>query len=216
MLFTRKKQFTASKKSFTFFAILFFIFLSPILVYVATFGASLSKSHSIWSEFGSAMSGIYAPIVALTTLFVLLAQLGLQKQLHIHETDQAYIQQARSDIEFYCIQLAKVMGAILILGKTTRALLHENFQPRTAAELDSEANRVLASDLHFVAPEAVDLWAAIYPIFSGLAAGKTVRERLHKSAARSAQTLNNDETTQPCYYRIRACDQAHAQARVSG
>ena len=67
-----------SKRSLISFFILLLIFLTPVLVYVATFGASLSRSHSIWSEFGSVMSGIYAPIIAMTTLLVLLAQLGLQ------------------------------------------------------------------------------------------------------------------------------------------
>ena len=173
MFSTSKKQLVVSKRGSILFFILVLIFLTPVVVYVATFGASLSKSHSIWSEFGSAMSGIYAPIVALTTLMVLLAQLGLQKQLHTHETDQAYIHQARSDIEFYCTQLAKTMGAILTQGKTTRALLHENFQPSAADELDDEKHRELAANIHDIAPGTVDLWGVIYPIFFGLTAGKT-------------------------------------------
>lgn len=167
-----------SKKSFILFVTLLLLFLAPLVVYVATFGASLSKSHSIWSEFGSAMAGIYAPIVALTTLFVLLAQLRLQKQLHTHETDQAYIHQARSDIEFYCTQLVKVMSATLYPGKTIRAVLHENFQPRTADKLDDEEHRGLAANIHYVAPEVVDLWAAIYPILGGLTAGETANYQM--------------------------------------
>jgi hypothetical protein len=173
MFSANKKQFVMSKSGSILFLILLLIFLMPVVVYVATFGASLSRSHSTWAEFGSAMAGIYAPIVALTTLMVLLAQLGLQKQLHTHETDQAYIHQARSDIEFYCTQLVRVMGATLVPGKTTRAVLHEHFQPSTADELDDEKHRELAANIHHIAPEAVDLWGAIYPIFSGLTAGKT-------------------------------------------
>ena len=70
------------------------------------------------------------------------------------------------------------MGAILVPGKTTRAVLHENFQPNTADELDDEEHRGLAANIHHVAPEALDLWAAIYPIFGGLTAGKTVNYQM--------------------------------------
>lgn len=62
-------------------------FTAPLLIYLFTFGFFLSSDHQRWAEFGSAMSGIYAPIVAVTTLAVLLAQVGLQKQINDHSYD---------------------------------------------------------------------------------------------------------------------------------
>ena len=162
-----------NKKSFFMFSILLVVVLTPVLVYLATFGVSLSRNHSVWSEFGSAMSGIYAPIIALATLCVLLVQLTLQKQLYAHETDQAYIHQARTDIEFYCTQLVKAMDKMIGTEETMRATLHYCFQPDTIDQLDDKEHQGLAVEIYRVAPEAVDLWAAIYPILQGLTAGKT-------------------------------------------
>ena len=166
------------KRSSVLIFIWILLFLAPVVVYVSTFGTSLSKSHSIWSEFGSAMSGVYAPIVALSTLLVLLAQLGLQKQLHTHETDQAHIHQARSDIEFYCVQLVKMMEVTLVRGVTTRTVLHEHFQPSTVTELNDEKHRLIALEIYNLAPTTVELWGAVYPIFSGLTAGKAINYQM--------------------------------------
>ena len=124
------------------------------------------------------MFGIYAPIIALATLCVLIAQLSLQKQLYSHETDLAYIPQARTDVEFYCTQLAKVMERKIYTEQTTRAALHEIFQPNIADKVDDGKHRELAIEIHRLAPGAVDLWSAIYPILGGLAAGKTTNYQM--------------------------------------
>ena len=152
--------------------VLLFLYAAPLLVYVLTFGTDISSSHERWSEFGSAMSGIYAPIVALSTLAVLVVQVALQRQINEHQYIQSHLQQARSDIEFYCTQLAIALEAQLLPGQTVRAVLHTNFQPRTSAELDDPTQRTLAANIDANAPSGLGLWFAIYPILAGLAAGK--------------------------------------------
>lgn len=147
--------------------------VAPVIMYLLVFGAKLSTDHTRWAEFGSAIGGIYAPLVALLTLVVLLKQVALQAQMNTHEFDQAYLQQARADIEFYSTQMAQVINGIVIPGKTLRVVLHENFQPTNAAELDSQKLRGLAANVHGVIPPAFDIWAAIYPTLMGLEAGKT-------------------------------------------
>ncbi|MBL0651350.1 hypothetical protein [Aeromonas caviae] len=79
------------------------LLFSPVVLYVSKFGGDLSQDHSRWAEFGSAIGGIYAPILGFITLVVLIRQLYLQKQMN----DQYYLQQAREDIEFYASQLSK-------------------------------------------------------------------------------------------------------------
>jgi hypothetical protein len=146
---------------------LLIIYLTPLGIYGWFFGASISSSHNIWAEFG-AMSGIYAPIVALTTLAVLLVQVGLQKQINDHQYDQAYISQARIDLEFYAKCLSDKMAAQVLPGVTVRQFLHREFQPRTLPELDSTSKRELAANLDAMVPSIFGMWTGLYPILAGL------------------------------------------------
>lgn len=146
--------------------------MPPILVYVAVFGASLSSDHARWAEFGAAIGGIYSPLVALFALMVLRAQVQLQAQMNVHAADQAFLQQAREDIEFYCTKMAQVMSATLVSNRTLREVLHEGFAHPDAADLDSERLRNLAGEINRQFPTTFDLWLAIYPILAGLSTGK--------------------------------------------
>lgn len=152
----------------------FGVIAAPVVTYLWVFGTKLSTDHARWADFGSAIGGIYSPLVALLTLVVLLRQVALQRQMNIHESDQAYLQQARSDIEFYSKQMVEVMDSIALPGKTLRAVLHENFQPVKAAELDSQQLQQLAANIHGLVPSSFDIWTAVYPTLMGLKAGKTI------------------------------------------
>jgi hypothetical protein len=149
------------------------MYAAPLVVYIANFGFELSSDHTRWAEFGSAMAGLYAPIVALTTLAVLLVQVGLQKQINIHEFTQAQISQARADIEFFAAQLSEILNKIAIPGHTFRSVLHSNFQPETAVDLDSVTLRALAANIDANSPSVMGIWSSVYPILAGLAAGET-------------------------------------------
>jgi hypothetical protein len=151
---------------------------APLVAYFAIFGPALSSDHQRWAEFGSAMSGIYAPIVAVTTLAVLLAQVGLQKQINDHSYDQAHFEQARADIEFYAIQLAGKLDQIALPGQTFRSVLHFNFQPRTVAELDSDSLRTLAANIDAAMPGVMSMWFGVYPILAGLATSDQAKYRM--------------------------------------
>lgn len=141
---------------------------APIITYVIVFGTGLSSDHARWAEFGAAIGGIYSPLVALLTLVVLRAQVKLQAQMNVHAADQAYLEQARKDVEFYCTQLAQVMGTMALPDKSLREVLHEEFAYPDVADLDSERLRCRAAEVHRLFPGTVDLWGAIYPILTGL------------------------------------------------
>lgn len=152
--------------------LLLLVLLSPIILYAWVFGAKVSSDHTRWSEFGSAIGGIYSPMIAVLTLLVLLRQVSLQQQLTKYEFDQGYLQQARQDLEFYCSQLAVVLNGDALPGKSLRTLLQEKFRFLSASELNKEEIKAYAESIHQAAPEAFDLWTAIYPILRGLNAGR--------------------------------------------
>ncbi|WP_231379573.1 hypothetical protein [Polaromonas sp. CG_9.11] len=105
----------------------------------------------------------------MTTLAVLLAQVGLQKQVNDHSYNQAHFEQARADIEFYAIQLAGKLEQIALPGQTFRSVQHSNFQPRTAIELDSDSLHTLAASIDAAMPGVMGMWFGVYPILAGLA-----------------------------------------------
>ena len=148
------------------------LYLAPLVVYGVIFGPGLAKDHTRWAEFGSAMAGIYAPIVALTTLVVLARQTRLQAQINNHQYDQAYIVQARMDIDFYATKLAENLQHHAVPGVTIKQFLHGNFQAPNLKNLDSEEPRRLALSLELSAPQIFSMWTAIYPIFAGLESKK--------------------------------------------
>ncbi|HHQ4805208.1 hypothetical protein [Aeromonas veronii] len=146
--------------------VVFVLLFSPVALYVNTFGGDLSQDHSRWAEFGSAIGGIYAPILGFITLVVLICQLSLQKQMN----DQYYLQQAREDIEFYASQLSNILDESLVGNVPLRAVLHEKFMFCSPEHLCSMDMKNIAIDIHRVMPQALDIWAAIYPVLIGLSA----------------------------------------------
>ncbi|WP_421266080.1 hypothetical protein [Aeromonas veronii] len=146
--------------------VVFVLLFSPVALYVNTFGGDLSQDHSRWAEFGSAIGGIYAPILGFITLVVLIRQLSLQKQMN----DQYYLQQAREDIEFYVSQLSNILDESLVGNVPLRAVLHEKFMFCSPEHLCSMDMKNISIDIHRVMPQALDIWAAIYPVLIGLSA----------------------------------------------
>ncbi|EHU9474336.1 hypothetical protein KZY47_004291 [Vibrio vulnificus] len=59
--------------------------IAPIVFYTLTFGIGIWDSHSDWAAMGSALGGLYTPILALLTLAVLLKQLQIQEQVKDYE-----------------------------------------------------------------------------------------------------------------------------------
>jgi hypothetical protein len=148
------------------------IYLAPALVYGYIFGPDLSRDHERWAEFGSAIAGIYAPIVALTTLAVLARQTKLQAQINNHQYDQTYILQARAEVDFYATRLSEHLQSHALPGITIKAFLHQHFQGSKVKDLDDEELRRLALSLELSSPQIFAMWTAIYPIFVGLESKK--------------------------------------------
>ncbi|HFQ4941758.1 TPA: hypothetical protein ACGUTZ_004303 [Vibrio vulnificus] len=61
------------------------VLVAPVAFYIVTFGIGIWDSHSDWAAMGSAIGGLYTPILALLTLAVLIKQLQIQAQVKDYE-----------------------------------------------------------------------------------------------------------------------------------
>ncbi len=142
--------------------------VTPIAIYVSTFGIGISHDHQRWAEMGSAMAGIYSPLIALLALVVLRGQLHLQKLISNFQTDQTYIEQSRADIQYYLDQLDKALEIQVTPGKTLRQQLNEMFQHSDLAAIQSKKLQEAARRPNRQYPRPLDIWGAIYPILASL------------------------------------------------
>ncbi len=142
--------------------------LAPIAVYVWTFGTELSHTHQRWSEMGSAMSGIYAPLLAILTLAVLAAQVHLQSSMNRHTFDQSFVQNARDDVHFYLNQLAAEMTRKFNDGSEIKTVLVDAFAYANAQCLDQPDVIEVAQELNRRHQRLLALWSAFYSVLAGL------------------------------------------------
>jgi hypothetical protein len=146
------------------------VLLLPLLLYVWQFGGQLSPHHSRWGEFGSAMSGIYTPLLAVATLVVLIMKVRLQAQMHDYQRDEAFVLRARADVEFYAQRLQAALAAKVQSGESLRDVVRADFQPPSRDELDSQRLRSLAEEVDAAFPELLALTYAVQAVLAGLSA----------------------------------------------
>ena len=70
------------KKQGMFFLIALIILISPIAIYSYQFGFGIWGAHEDWSRMGSALGGLYSPIIALLTLALLYRQQKFSESSH--------------------------------------------------------------------------------------------------------------------------------------
>lgn len=141
---------------------------APIAMYIRTFGFQISTKHNVWAEMGSAMSGIYGPILAVLTFFVLIMQVRLQAQTNKHAADQAHLLNARADIEFYLVRLAEGMDQPTVDGYAPADVLHRAFKFASMEDLAGEELQNLAKLIDKDAPQLQAMWGTIYSVLAGL------------------------------------------------
>jgi len=141
--------------------------LLPISLYIYQFGISISTEHSRWSEFGSILSGIYSPLIALVALLILAIQLLIQRAMSKHQHDQAFITSAREDINFYIGKLEAYLAKEKD-GTSIKEYIDTHFRFLYPVEL---ANQEVIEHIQSFNKEhqyIFDIWLAIYPILKGL------------------------------------------------
>jgi len=162
-----------SPKQKNILAIFFLIgIFSPIMLYVYMFGFHLSSSHQRWAEFGSAISGIYSPLIAFIALLVLIGQAKAQVAMNKHNYDQTYIQEGRKDIDYFIDKLDSYLGKSYDQQLTVKEYLERDFGQLSLAELLSPNIQELAINFNIKHPKVFDVWLAIYPIIKGIGTPK--------------------------------------------
>jgi hypothetical protein len=146
------------------------ILLSPVIIYIWKFGPNIGAEHSRWAEMGSAMSGIYAPILAVFTLLVIMLQVQLQSSMNRHTFDHKFVEDARVDIHFYLEQLAREISRELDDGSTFKSRIVEVFGYCTVDEMKLPASIDVAKSLNRKNHSLVAMWTAYYSILAGLKA----------------------------------------------
>lgn len=168
--------------------------IAPIILYIATFGTSLSHIHSRWSEAGDFIGGVYAPIVALLTLVIIVGQLFSQIHFNKHQIDQSFLNNSKSDLHYYIEQLDNVLRrheqmSNVPLGHT----LINIYSAKTIDELKrdmpaKDVKRITNSDNRICA-----MWGAIYTIFAGLkSCNETDYELVYKSSKQKCRAVFGD------------------------
>jgi hypothetical protein len=149
-------------------AIALALLVAPIGVYIYKFGWEVTDSHSRWGEMGSAMSGLYTPILSLLTLWVLAAQVRLQGEMNKHAFDQAYVQEVRSDVQYYLSQLTQEFAVEFDNGSAVGSELVNAFAYLSAKELREPNLTRTAQALDRKFPRVMSIWLAFYPLLEGL------------------------------------------------
>lgn len=135
--------------------------LAPVALYVNVFGSYISHDRKMWSEMGTAMSGIYGPILTFLTISLLVHQLRLQRRTNEHMFNQAYLQDAKADIHFYLMEISSILEKQLPGGQTVRAVLHSGFANASLAQLNGVQLQQAAHSLHNDVPHLNAMWGAI-------------------------------------------------------
>ena len=165
--------------------VLLIVLVAPVFTYAYTFGWHISSASEEWSRMGSAMSGVYGPILTVLTVFLLARQIYLQWETNTHTFDQAHIQQADANVAFYLDRLEKALNSHDANGKRSRDLLESSFMNATRiAELETQPAVATSTYLNRRFPEVFAAWSAFQAIISGLEAGEGHLYRLSLTSAK--------------------------------
>ena len=144
------------------------VLISPLALYIHQFGYVLSTDHQKWAEFGSALSGIYSPIIAFLALLILVAQFNSQKALSKHQFDQTFIESTRKEINYFIEKLDSNLQNNHKSGITLREFLENKFAYLDKEQLNQASVKALAQGLRNEHKIVLDMWLAIYPLLQGL------------------------------------------------
>jgi hypothetical protein len=175
-----KKSLFAAVRAFTICVLL----AAPIWAYVHTFGPELSHNHTRWAEMGSAMSGIYGPLLALLGFVVLAFQSVLQQQTTKHMFDQTHIQAANSEIAFYLEKLEVACQKQDPAGVTVGYRVVDEFGFPPGTNMRDPICVAAARRFHGEYPQLFTAWMAYQSVLSGL---QSVDESAYRVTLSSAK-----------------------------
>ncbi len=137
------------------------VILLPLMVYCSKFGFVITADHDRWAQFGSALSGIYSPILGVLTFIVLIRQLELQAVITRHQLDQDVTGPARSDITHALDAIITATEVDCIPGQSRGQLLLTHFATASREDLLRDESYQLAMGVLFGTPNLFALWLQV-------------------------------------------------------
>jgi len=92
------------------YVLLILALLTPVIIYTSQFGFGVWGSHSEWSEMGSALGGIYTPILTIFMVVILYRQTAIQAVLAKHTFDTNRIDKSKKQLNYHVSNIQKVLG----------------------------------------------------------------------------------------------------------
>ncbi|WP_445358791.1 hypothetical protein [Microbulbifer sp. ANSA005] len=143
------------------------LFCMPLALYAYQFGFGIWENHGEWAEMGSALSGIYSPIIALLAFIILVGQFFSQYTMNKFHFDQSFIQKSQEELNFYIEQLDHYLNDESEKTESVRELLRR-FSALSEAELRSDLGKRVVQEFIGEHRKIHDIWVAIYPSLKGL------------------------------------------------
>lgn len=164
------------------------LLMAPIVIYVDKFGGHITSDHQRWAEMGSAMSGIYGPILAFLAFGVVILQARMHSESNNHMANQSHIQQADSDIAFYLARLESALDKRTSDGGTVGKHLMALFADAKIDQLREESTTTTAMLINREHSQLFAAWLAFQSIAPGLA---VVKEHPYSKSLSSAKQRAN-------------------------
>jgi hypothetical protein len=147
----------------------FICIISPFILYINHFGATLSSNNSDWGNFGSFISGIYTPIISILTILILYKQLEQQNVFNKHEIENKHIQKSSDNILHHSKLLLSIIdNKSPKHDHTYRELLSLFSSADNKNELLSHNFFVIADEINLECPQIYSAWSSINSFLVGL------------------------------------------------
>ncbi|GLO63391.1 hypothetical protein MACH09_38990 [Vibrio sp. MACH09] len=148
------------------------VLVLPVAVYAYQFGLGIWEDHSKWAEMGSALSGIYSPLIALFAFIILFSQVRQQFVMDTFQHDLEYIRKTVEEVNFY---IERLDYYLTVDSQNDQHLINSlrQFNQISESELESNYVRTLVKDFAIKNPKFFNVWGAIYPSLNGLATNGT-------------------------------------------
>ncbi|WP_229722338.1 hypothetical protein [Xylophilus rhododendri] len=148
--------------------VVWLILLAPVAIYSFTFGITISHSHTRWAEMGSAMSGIYGPLLSFLTILVLGQQFKLQRSSEKRAIDQIYFDKCRADFLRSVLKLESAFSKNKECGENVKVSFTQEFGWLLDAALHNSGTHVLAMQWLEDTPTLANEWISINALMAGL------------------------------------------------
>lgn len=133
----------------------------PIILYPIVFGFHLTSDHGRWAEFGTFFSGVYTPILSLTTLLVLYSQNRTQREMNYYQIEQNTIHKVVNSNSQFLDTLRTSLDVPNHFGYTLEKLIRDDFTELSEQEYSHSNIKRRAFSLYDLDQKVFTCWNAI-------------------------------------------------------